>query len=143
VTDKPTVFSKWPDGLKEKEMKAAIVILSDPKTNSEEALGRVFNGLSTAYELKQNGDDVSILFQGAGTRWPKLLSSSEHPAHRLYELVKDRVAGASSGCAIAFGATEDVSDSGLSLVSENPVPGTSGLPSLRKWLVAGSPVLIF
>lgn len=26
-------------------MKAAIVVLSDPSANSEEALGRVFNGL--------------------------------------------------------------------------------------------------
>jgi len=34
-------------------MKAAIVVLSDPNANSEEALGRVFNGLATAYELKQ------------------------------------------------------------------------------------------
>lgn len=124
-------------------MKAAIVILSDPSTNSEEALGRVFNGLATAYELKQNGDEVTVVFQGAGTRWPKLLSTPEHPAHGLFELVKDRVAGASAGCASVFGATEDVTACGLPLISENPVPGTAGLTSLRKWLVEGSPVLLF
>jgi hypothetical protein len=124
-------------------MKAAIVLLSDPNSNSEEALGRVFNGLSTAYELKQNGDDVTVMFQGAATRWPRVLSAPEHPVHGLYELVKDSIAGASAGCAAVFGATEDVEASGLPLLSENAVPGTAGLPSLRKWLAAGSPVLIF
>lgn len=124
-------------------MKAAIVILSDPNTNSDEALGRAFNGLAAAYELKQNGDEVTVVFQGAGTRWLKLLSAPEHPVHGLFELVKDRIAGASAGCASVFGATEDVTACGLPLVSENAVPGTAGLASIRKWLVDGSPVLIF
>ena len=124
-------------------MKAAMVILSDPNANTEEALGRLFNGLATAYELKQNGEEVTIVFQGAGSRWPKLLSSPEHPGHGLFELVKDCVAGVSCGCAHVFGATEDVTASGLPLISENEVPGTSGLPSLRKWLVQEMPILIF
>ena len=47
-------------------MKAAIFVLSDPKSGGEEALGRVFNALAVAYEYKQNGDDVSVTFQGAG-----------------------------------------------------------------------------
>ncbi len=89
-------------------MKAAIVVLSDPKSGSEDALGRVFNALAAAYDFKQLGDDVTILFQGAGTRWIGELSKSEHPAHALFEEVKDKVAGASSGCADVFGATEEV-----------------------------------
>jgi hypothetical protein len=32
-------------------MKAAIVVLADPKPGTEEAFGRVFNALSTAYDL--------------------------------------------------------------------------------------------
>lgn len=124
-------------------MKATILVLSDPNTNSEEALGRVFNGLAAAYELKQSGDEVSIVFQGAGTRWPKLLSDPKHPVHELFELVKDRVAGVSCGCSAVFGATEDAVASGMALISENQVPGTTGLPSLRKWLIEDSPVLIF
>ena len=51
-------------------MKAAIIILSDPKNGGEDALGRMFNGLAAAYDFKQRGTDVSIYFQGAGTRWP-------------------------------------------------------------------------
>ena len=52
------------------KLKATIVVLSDPKSGSqEEALGRVFNALAAAYDFKQRGDDVSLQFQGAATRW--------------------------------------------------------------------------
>ncbi len=124
-------------------MKAAIVVLSDPKTGSEDALGRVFNALAAAYDFKQGGDDVTILFHGAGTRWIGELTKAEHPAHTLFEEVKDEVAGASCGCADVFGATEEVEKSGFDLISENPVPGTSGLPSLRKLVSEGYAVLTF
>ncbi len=32
--------------------KTAIVVLSEPKAGSEEALGRVFNALAAAYDFK-------------------------------------------------------------------------------------------
>ena len=44
-------------------MKTAIIILSDPKSGSEESLGRLFNALATAYDYKQAGEDVIIQFQ--------------------------------------------------------------------------------
>ena len=34
-------------------MKTAIIVMSDPKNGSEEALGRVFNALALAAECKQ------------------------------------------------------------------------------------------
>ena len=61
----------------------------------------------------------------------------------LFEEVKDKVAGASSGCADVFGATEEVEKLGFELIKDNPVPGTSGLPSLRKLASEGYPVLTF
>jgi hypothetical protein len=52
------------------KQRAAIVVLSDPGSGSQqEALGRVFNALAAAYDFKQRGDDVSVLFQGAGRFW--------------------------------------------------------------------------
>lgn len=36
--------------------KVAIIIFSDPKTGSEEALGRLFNALAAAYDFKSRGD---------------------------------------------------------------------------------------
>ncbi len=124
-------------------MKAAIIILSDPKSGSEEALGRVFNALAAAYDFKQKGDEVTVLFQGAGTRWLGELSKDDHPAHALFEEVRDTVAGASSGCADVFGAREEVVASGFDLISENPVPGTSGLPSVQALVTQGNTVLTF
>ncbi len=69
--------------------KALILVLSDPKTGSEEALGRLFNALAAAYDFKQNGDDVTVLFNGTGTRWIGELAKTDHPAHALFEAVKD------------------------------------------------------
>ena len=124
-------------------MKAAIIILTDPKSGSEEALGRVFNGLATAYDFKQQGDDVTVRFQGTGARWVGELSKADHPAHDLFEAVKDTVAGVSCGCADVFGATEEVEQSGFDLIKDNPIPGTSGLASLRKLTADGYTVLTF
>ena len=124
-------------------MKAAIIILSDPKSESEESLGRVFNALAAAYDFKQQGDEVTVRFQGAGTRWIGELSKAEHPAHDLFEAVKDAVAGVSCGCADVFGANEEAEKSGFELIKDNPIPGTSGLASLRKLAADGYTVLTF
>ena len=124
-------------------MKTAIVILSDPKSGSEESLGRLFNALAVAYDGKQRGDEVTILFQGTGSRWIGQLDNKEHPAHALFEEVKDHVAGVSCGCADVFGATEEVEKSGFDLITDNPVPGTPGLPSLQKLLADGYTILTF
>ena len=124
-------------------MKAAIVVLSDPKSGSEESLGRVFNALAPAYDFKQKGDVVTVRFQGAGTRWIGELGKGDHPAHDLFEAVKDTVAGVSCGCADVFGANEEVEKSGFELIKDNPVPGTSGLASLRTLVADGYTVLTF
>jgi hypothetical protein len=123
-------------------MKSAIVILSDPKAG-EESLGRLFNALASAYDYKQQGEEVSILFQGAGTRWPAVLEQGDHPVHSLFEAVKDKVAGVSCGCSDVFGARADVEKSAFDLITENAVPGTSGLPSLRRLANEGYSILTF
>jgi hypothetical protein len=124
-------------------MKVTIAIFSDPKNGSEEALGRVFNGLAAAYDFKQGGDDVSVVFQGAGTRWIGELTKKDHPAHELFEAVKDQVAGVSCGCADVFGGAEEAQKSGFDLIKNNPIPGTSGLTSFRTLISEGATVLTF
>ena len=123
--------------------KAAILVLSDPRTGSEEALGRVFNALAAAYDFKSRGQEVTILFNGAGTRWIGELGKEDHPAHALFEEVKDKVAGVSCGCADVFGGSEEAKQAGFELITDNPVPGTSGLPSLHKLTADGYTVLTF
>ena len=123
-------------------MKAAIIILSDPKAG-EEALGRVFNGLAVAYDYQQQGDEVKVYFQGAGTRWIAELSNAEHPVHGLFEAVKDSVAGVSCGCADVFGATEEVEKSAFDFIRDNAIPGTKGLPSVHKLGSEGYSIFTF
>lgn len=123
-------------------MKAAIIVLSDPKAG-EDALGRVFNALAAAYEYKEYGDEVTILFQGAGTRWIGELSKPNHPVHELFNAVSDLVAGVSCGCAEVFGAAEEVEKSTFDMVKDNKVPGTAGLPSLRNLTNEGHTILTF
>ncbi len=124
-------------------MKTAIVILSDPKSGSEEALGRLFNGLAAAYEYKQRGQEVSVLFQGAGTRWAGELVKKDHPAYALFVAVKDKVAGVSCGCADVFGARDGAADCGLNLITDNPVPQTSGIASLARLTAEGYTIITF
>jgi len=122
---------------------AAILVLSDPKSGSDEALGRVFNALAAAYDYQTRGEEVTILFQGAGTRWIGELQKPEHPAHALFNEVKDQVAGVSRGCADAFGGREEAEQSGFELITDNQVPNTSGLPSLHQLVSQGYAILTF
>lgn len=123
--------------------KTAIVIYSDPKAGSEEALGRLFNGMFVAYELLEKQQEVALIFQGAGTRWASELVKPDHPAHALYNAVKDSVVGVCGGCADVFGATQHAEEAGVTLVREKAIPGTSGIIDLSKYLDAGYSVLNF
>ena len=116
-------------------MKTAIMILSDPKNGSEEALGHVFNALALASEYK--------VFNDAGTRWSAELTKLSHPANGLYNVVRDVVEGASCGCAEVFGAMEGVRPCGVPIVKDHALTGTAGLLSLRRYLVEGWNTIVF
>jgi hypothetical protein len=79
-------------------MKTVIVVFSDPKPGSDEALGRLFNALFLTLELKEKKQDVTLIFQGAGTRWIAEASKLDHPTHAIYAAVKDKVL-VCGGCA--------------------------------------------
>ena len=113
-------------------MKAAIIVLSDPSSKFEEAFGRVFNALAAAYDFKNGGDEVMVLFQGTGTRWVGELQKKDNPAHTLYEAVRDRVAGVSRACAEVFGATDEAEKSGFDLIKDNAVPDENPKPLSRR-----------
>ena len=99
--------------------------------------------MAAAYDIKNSGGEVSITFQGAGTRWPTLITQADHPLHGLYNLVKSNVAGVSCGCADVFGAAEGAKACGMNVISENQVPGTTGLASFGKLLKFGTNILTF
>ena len=112
------------------------------QSRRDEALGRLFNALAAAYDFAQRKQEVQIVFQGAGTRWTGVVTQADHPAHALYRAVEDKVVGASSACALVFGARDEAERNGFSLLGDNAVPGTSGLPSLAAYAREGT-VLVF
>ncbi|HTH11089.1 MAG TPA: DsrE family protein [Acidovorax sp.] len=124
-------------------MKLAVVIMSDPKNGSEESLGRALNAMALAYEHQSAGDEVALLFKGAGTRWPEQLTQLGHPANGLYNLVRENVRGASCACAERYGAAEGVKASGVPLISDTQLPGTSGVLGLRQYLAEGWQTVVF
>lgn len=123
--------------------KTLIVVFSDPKAGSDEALGRLFNAMFLAYELKEKKQDVSLIFQGAGARWAGEVAKPGHPAHALYVAIKDTVEGACGGCADVFGAAERAKAAGFKLIHEKAIPGTSGVIDLSRYLDDGYRILTF
>ena len=123
-------------------MKLAIIIISDPK-NGEEALGRAYNALALAAEGQAKGDEVNVVFVGAGTRWPAELARLSHPANQLYNTVRPRVMGASRACAAVFGAAKEAAACGVPEIQDNALPGTPGLASIRRYLVEDWQTLVF
>lgn len=116
--------------------KIAIVILADTDTSADKA--KVANALTTAYEFKEAGEEVTVVFTGAGTKWVAELSDPDHRLHRAFELVKDKVAGACKACAVSFGVREEVEASGVPLLTEY-----RGHQSLRKLVKEGFEIVTF
>ncbi len=123
-------------------MKTAIFVMSDPKSG-EESVGRVFNALAFAVEAQGKGDEVHVVFAGAGTRWPAELTKLAHPAHGLYEAARETIQGASCGCAKVFEATAGVDSCGLPQLKDHALKGTPGIASIRRYVADGWSTLIF
>jgi hypothetical protein len=87
---------------------AAIVILAGTESASD--LGRVVNGLQTAKEFDDAGDDVEIIFDGAGTQWVGELEDEDHDYHALYDQVAEH-AQVCEYCAGAYDVEDEVASS--------------------------------
>ncbi len=114
--------------------KIAIVVFSD--TTTIEAMGKVSNGLMLALESIEHGDDLKIIFEGAGTKWIGELEQEDHKMHGLYKMVKEHITGACSYCSQAFGVKNQVVRSGIPLLSEY-----KDHPSLRALIVEGYQII--
>lgn len=123
--------------------KTAIVVLSDPKSGGDEALGRLFNAMFLALELKNRNETVDLVFQGAGSRWPAEVVQPTHPGNALYRAVQDKVAGVSGGCATVFGAAESAEKAGLKLMRDSDIPGTGGVLDLSRYVQEGYQLMMF
>ncbi|MCA9910719.1 MAG: hypothetical protein KC519_18815 [Anaerolineae bacterium] len=112
--------------------KFAVVVLAD--TQTEEGFGRVFNALTAVRQLSEAGNEVSLYFDGTGTRWIEVLSDDKHPAHGLYTLVSNHLVAACGACADFFGAKAGVAR--LGKLAENEV-------DYQEIVATGSQVMTF
>lgn len=117
-------------------VKVSVVVLAG--TESPEAMGRVANALELAKEASQAGDEVELIFDGAGVGWPGELRREEHKLRPLYESVEEVVTGACEYCAGAFGTKAALEKAGVPLLGE-----FDGHPSLRRRLADGYQVVTF
>lgn len=116
-------------------MKAAIIVLADTESHAD--LGRVVNALQTAKEFDEAGDELVLLFDGAGTGWIPELEDEDHDAHPLYESLKDSVR-VCDYCADAFHVDGAVDDSDVERVAE-----FEGHPSVRSLVADGYEVITY
>lgn len=116
--------------------KVGIVVLADTETHGD--LGRIANALTTAKEFNEAGDDATIIFDGAGTKWVPQLSDPDHRLHGDFEKVKGSIAGACDYCAGAFGVKDEIKQTDVPLLEEY-----SGHPSLQRLVSQGYQVITF
>jgi len=116
--------------------KAAVVILADTESHAD--LGRLVNGLETAREFAEtDGDEVRVVFDGAGTAWVPELEDPDSSYHEMYEAIREHVL-VCDFCAGAFEVYDEVEESGVELSDEH-----DGHPSIRSLVAEGFEVITF
>jgi hypothetical protein len=116
--------------------KAAVILLADTETHAD--MGRAANALTTVSEFHEEGDEVTLVFDGAGTRWAAELVKEENPLHSAFEQVRERVAGACHYCAGAFHVRDQLEASDFPLLGDH-----KGHPSVRGLVADGFEVITF
>ena len=74
--------------------KAAVIVLADTETHGD--LARFVNAMLTSKEFAEAGDDVELIFDGAGTQRPGVL------ADRQMEMMQFNKDLALAGAALGF-----------------------------------------
>lgn len=117
-------------------LKVAIVVLADTDTLGD--MGRVVNAMEAVKEFKEAGDDVQMIFDGAGTKWIGELSRPDHNYHEIFNEVRDKITGACEYCANAFQVASEVSQADIEFMGDY-----EGHPSFRKLVADGYQVITF
>jgi hypothetical protein len=122
--------------MEEHQMKLAVVVLAG--TESHEGLGRIVNALEVAKEFRDAGDEVTLVFDGAGAQGLADISAPDHKAHGLYTALRENIQGACSYCAKAFGVRTRLQQAEVTLLSDY-----DDHPSLRSLVQQGYQLLTF
>lgn len=88
-------------------------------------VGKAVHGLLYGQELHEQGYEVDILFDGAGTEWPNELSKAQHPFNGLYKQVMRTgvVKGGCQACSIFHDAADEIQEAGVSLIGNAETDG--------------------
>ena len=116
--------------------KVVIVVLAE--NGSHEALGRVVNAMEFAKELHDHGDEVKLVFDGAGVTFIPELEKEDHDAHPLYEAVTPVIEGACKFCSKAYGVINEVRKTDVDLLDDY-----DDHPSLRSYVADGYQIVTF
>ncbi len=116
--------------------KISVVLMADVESHGD--MGRALNALTLVKEAKEAGDDVELVFDGAGVKWVRELAKDDHKLHGHFEQIRDKIAGACEYCANAFGVSNAVQSAGVPYLSE-----FEEHPSLRTRVAQGYQVVTF
>lgn len=117
-------------------LKVALVVLADSESHADQ--GRMVNALETADEFREAGDEVRLIFDGAGTKWIPVLANPEHRRHKMFMDLQESVTGACAFCARAFHVEDQVRAAGFQLLAEH-----GEHPSIRSLVADGFQVITF
>jgi hypothetical protein len=122
----------------EQKDKYAIILQAGNETNEGKA--RAVHALLYATELAENGYDVVLVFDGAGTGWANELRKPENPFHKQYLRIKELavVEEICDYCADSFDIKEDLPEQQRKLL----VGDYDGHPSLIKWVERGYHIIV-
>jgi hypothetical protein len=102
---------------------AALFVLAGTESSAD--LGRAVNAMEATKEFVEEGDDVKLVFDGAGTQWIPELEDEDHDYHDLYADVRD-VVSVCDYCAGSYGVEEAVDDADIQRLADY-----EGHPSIR------------
>lgn len=113
--------------------KIALVIYGKLEGSDNSA---IYRALMFAQELARAGDDVTIVFDGAGSVAAAEMSQTGHRFHALLTDVKPYVRGVCRFCAKSYGVLDAIEAAGLPLLGDD-----RGHASLRALLNEGRQIV--
>jgi hypothetical protein len=98
----------------------------------------IYRALMGAQELRRAGDDVDIVFDGAGSTAAAEMAQPGHRFHALFNDVMPVVRGICRYCAKSYGVLDAIQATEMPLLGED-----RGHASLRELLLEGRQIITF
>jgi hypothetical protein len=115
--------------------KTAIVIYSKLEGSGKSA---VYRALMFADELLRAGDDVTIVFDGAGSTALAAILKPDSTLHRVWTKASPALRGVCSHCALSYGVKDELDAAGIPMLTDD-----KGHASLRALLLEGRQIITF